>query len=352
MKAFAVAALALGVCACAGAPRLAAPAVTVPALRETAPVDARGDAADDPAIWVAADVADSVVIGTQKQGGLFVYDLGGAIVQSLPGGRPNNVDLRGNFPWPEGRAPIVAASDRSDNSMVIWRFDETTRRLEEQPRARIVTPFRDVYGICLGRRGDAFIAIVTSTVGDVGLWVLSPDAEGGVTGDLEAQFAFGPPGDQSIAEGCVIDDAHGAAFIGQEMLGVWRAAIADVSDRALIDRIGDGRLVADVEGLAIWDRGDGTGYLIASVQGANRFAVYDRMAPHAYRGAFEIGASRDGSTDAVGETDGIDVVSASLGADLPQGLFVAQDGANTHPAAMQNFKYVSVAEIFAALGLD
>src|SRR5262245_43361765 len=115
---FGLAALALGLAGCASLPE---PLVhAVPAMRETAPVNASGDAADDPAIWVARDPAQSLVIATQKQGGIYVFDLNGAVVQEAPGGRPNNVDLRENFAWSDGAAPIVGASDRTDNTLVLW----------------------------------------------------------------------------------------------------------------------------------------------------------------------------------------------------------------------------------------
>jgi 3-phytase len=84
----------------------------VPALRETAAVNMTGDAADDPAIWVAPNAADSVMIGTQKEGALYVFDLSGAVVQEVPGGLPNNVDLRDGFVFNDGTGVLVGASDR------------------------------------------------------------------------------------------------------------------------------------------------------------------------------------------------------------------------------------------------
>lgn len=114
---------------------------------------------------------------------------------------------------------------------------------------------------------------------------------------------------------------------------------------------GGGNLVADVEGLTLWRGANGGGYVIASVQGRSRYAVYNR-GDNAYRGAFAIGPSADGRADAVQGTDGVDVVSANLGPDLPRGLFVAQDDRNTNPNDLQNFKYVSWAEIAASLGLE
>ncbi|HEV2950851.1 MAG TPA: phytase, partial [Actinomycetota bacterium] len=67
----------------------------VGATVETDPVAHGGDAADDAAIWVhPTDPALSTIIGTDKLGGLAVYDLSGAQLQLLdPARRMNNVDL-------------------------------------------------------------------------------------------------------------------------------------------------------------------------------------------------------------------------------------------------------------------
>lgn len=339
-----IGALALLCVGCAGVPYDPG-VVSVPVLRETAAVNATGDAADDPAIWVADDPAQSLVIATQKQGGMYVFDLSGAIAQEAPGGRPNNVDLRSDFAWSDGAGVIVGASDRTDNTIVLWRFDETARRLDPEPRARIETGFGEVYGFCLGRMKGELVATVTSKIGQVKTWRVVPNAQGGVDAELIQRFDLG-----SISEGCVIDDDAGVLYVAQELRGIWRVDLGDAlgTERAYVDRVRrEGPLGADVEGLTLWRGEDGRGYLIASVQGRNYYAVYRREGDNAYVGSFRIVAG--GGADAVSGTDGIDVVSAALPG-APRGLFVAQDDENTDPAELQNFKYVSFDEVLRALG--
>ncbi|MDZ4691427.1 phytase [Terricaulis sp.] len=328
--------------ACATAP-------SVPAVRETAAVTQSGDAADDPAIWVAPQPEQSLVIATQKKGGLYIFNLQGDIVQEAPGGEPNNVDIREGFAWSDGAAPIVGASDRTDNTIVLWRFDPATRRLDPTPRARIATGLVEVYGFCFGRIGGELVAVVTDRdSGDIGVWRIATAADGAIASERIASYSLG-----SIAEGCVVDDENGVYYVAQELVGIWRieAEDSDGSSRRLIDRVAGGNLVADVEGLTIWNGEDGGGYLVASVQGASRYAVYDRGGANAYRGAFAIGPSIESSADRVQGTDGIDIVSAPLGPNYPRGLFVAQDDRNTNPSELQNFKYVSWADVETLLGL-
>ena len=107
--------------------------VAVSALAETDPVAVGGDAADDPAIWLHPQRSQkSLIIATQKQGGLYVYDLDGNTLQWLPDGRFNNVDLRYNFLLADGsRVDVLAATGingpgpvfgmESQRSLIAWR---------------------------------------------------------------------------------------------------------------------------------------------------------------------------------------------------------------------------------------
>jgi 3-phytase len=331
--------------------------VTVPALRETAPVevvpepgkDGRIDAADDPAIVVGETPAETRIIGTNKKGGLYVYDLDGKVTQTAPGGLPNNVDMRDAFPWTEGVAPIVATSDRIDNTIAIYRFDPNTKTLDAKARVRIPTGFVEVYGITLGRLGSDFVVVATAKNGDVAQWTLTNEA-GAMKATPTRSFTLG-----SIAEGCVVDDEAGLLYISQELVGLWRLPLdpARGGKKTLVDGVGPrGKLAADVEGVTIWRGPNGGGYLIVSAQGQSRFNVYDRGGANAYRGTFAVVGSADGAIDAVTTTDGLDASSAPLGPAFPRGILVVQDDINALPDAAQNFKYVSWAGVEAALGLN
>ena len=70
----------------------AAPAVSVTARGETTPVGtSNADAADDPAIWRnATDPLQSLIVGTDKKAGIYVYGLDGRVRDFLDAGRVNN----------------------------------------------------------------------------------------------------------------------------------------------------------------------------------------------------------------------------------------------------------------------
>ncbi|MCY4428498.1 MAG: phytase, partial [Halieaceae bacterium] len=117
------------------------------------------------------------------------------------------------------------------------------------------------------------------------------------------------------------------------------------------DALAPQRHLADVEGLAIYYGPAGSGYLIASNQGADNFALYERSANNRFLGFFHVVADALTGIDGISETDGLDVTSASLGAHYPDGLFVAQDGRNISPDQRQNFKLVPWRRISRAMGL-
>ena len=110
-------------------------------------------------------------------------------------------------------------------------------------------------------------------------------------------------------------------------------------ERERVDSTGPGgHLEAEVEGLAIAYGPGRSGYLIASSQGNNSFAVY-RREDNDYVKAFTIKGA-DG-IDAVEETDGIEVTTRDLGEAFPDGLLVAHDGSDD--GGRTNFKLVPLA---------
>jgi 3-phytase len=330
-----------------------APKVVQPVV-ETDVIPTWGDSADDPAIWVHPDdPGQSIVIGTGKKSGLYVFDLEGRTLQVLEDGRMNNVDLRDGFPLGGKSVTIVAASNRSNDGISLYRLDPATRKLVDVSAGVQSTGFTDPYGLCLYKSAsdDAFYAFVNEGGdGKVRQLKLADNGKGRVAAELVREFAVG-----SQAEGCVADDQQGTLYIAEEDLGLWKySAEADGGDaRTAIDSTGDdGRLTDDVEGVALYDAGDGKGYLVVSNQGENNYAVYRREGDNEFVGFFSIVANAVDGIDGASETDGLDVSSAALGSRFPGGLLVVQDGRNIAPEERQNFKYVSWTEIASVLGID
>jgi 3-phytase len=312
---------------------------TVMATVETDPVPNGGDAADDPAIWVnPSDPTQSVIIGTDKRGGLAVYDLSGKQIQYLPDGQMDNVDLRDGFKLGGQTVAIVTASNRKDNSIAVYKIDPQTRTLENVA-ARKVKHDLTVYGMCMYRSAKTGKTYYfgTSKSGEVEQWELF-ESGGKVDAKMVRKFKLG-----SVVEGCVADDELGHLYVSEEAVGIWKfgAEPEAGSDHTQVAKVGDGHLFADVEGLAIAYGKDGAGYLMVSSQGNHSYVVYRREGNNEFVKKFRIG--NGGGVDGCEETDGIDVTTANLGPAFPHGVFVVQDGFNDK--GNQNFKLVPLQTI-------
>lgn len=323
----------------------AAPAYQVTARGETEPVGtSNADAADDPAIWRnAADPAASLVLGTDKKAGIYVYGLDGKIRHFIDAGRVNNVDLRDGVDFGDGTGILVVASDRNDVAnakLALFRLDPAAAKLTAL--GTIPAGTGEAYGVCLSQQGgsvSAFIVLKDGTINQIALDV----AGGAPKGQTVRTMKLG-----TQSEGCAVDDRIARLYVAEEDVGLWRfEAKADGAIEPVKVAAADGRnLVADAEGVAIAPYGEREGYVLVSSQGDNAYAVY-RIADDAYVGRFRI---VDGTVDAAEETDGIDLVLSDFGPAFPGGLFVVQDG--FHAAGAQNFKLLAWDDIRKALGIN
>ncbi|WP_129775781.1 phytase [Peristeroidobacter soli] len=315
---------------------------------ETEPVASANDAADDPAIWIhPTDPSRSLIIGTDKKNGLDVYDLAGKRVQTLSDGRLNNVDLRYGFALGGQEIAIVAATNRTDQTLALYAVD-ANGRLSNVADGKVATGMADPYGLCMYRSaaGEYFVFANDGDTGHFKQWQL--EARGARVGArLVREFAVG-----SQAEGCAADDGTAALYVAEEDVGLWRYSAAPNGGdaRTSVDTVAKGNLTDDAEGVTIYYGPGSTGYLIVSSQGSNDYNVYRRDGDNEFIGKFAI-VPRPAGIDGTSDTDGIDVTSTSLGSAFPHGVFVAQDGKNTNPSAPQNFKLVPWERIAEALKL-
>lgn len=317
----------------------------VKALSQSDPVGRQGDAADDPAIWIHPQQPSlSRVLGTNKKQGLLAYDLQGKLLQDLPVGRLNNVDVRPNFKLGQQTVDLAVASNRDHNSLSLFSIDRRSGELREA--GEIATPLKDIYGICLFQPASGELYAIANDKDGTFLQYRLSAPNGTVHGELVRQFKV-----DSQPEGCVADDQRQRLFLGEEDVGVWAVdARADQpATLSSVIKVGP-QLHADVEGLALYQSA-GHDYLVISSQGNDSYLVLDAEPPFASRGAFRVGLNAGLGIDGASETDGLEVTSVNLGGPWSQGLLVVQDGRKRMPEQTQNFKFVPWAEVSQALKL-
>jgi 3-phytase len=395
---------------------LAAPAAQaaddepVTAILETPALYADDDAdADDPAIWIDEDdPEDSLVITTAKEAGLYVYDLGGDELQHVdprpaPGeddapGRYNNVDLISDFKLDGERVDLAVASDRGMDNLGIFKIEDGELEDVTDPDAGWI--FSDsqaeineehtTYGLAtFQNRSGAYVLVSRNAESEVALLKLKAEGEE-VTWEkvrtLHLPADFDLPGGESWkpcddtgqdpqVEGMVVDKATGTAYLGQELVGIWKIGADLKGEPELVDTAiefglpgtydpetdectygpnpgyGGDFIHTDIEGLTIYSTGRGKGYLLASSQGDNTYAVYDLKGDNDYLGSFAI---ESGDVDATQHSDGADVVNASLPG-YPGGLLVVQDGDNTPEGTDESstdFKFIAWQDVAENSGLN
>lgn len=317
------------------------PAVEIEAVLETASVAGTGDAADDPAVWVSDNPADSLIFGTDKDNGVYVYTMTGAEHAYLPEGRLNNVDVRYDFALNGRMVDIAGASDRSNIGIAFFFIDPDTRDVSYAgavPLDNIVEP----YGFCFyrSRQDGELYAFVSDK--DPGTFVQVRVGWNGasVTAEEVRRVTLG-----TIAEGCVADERTGTVYMNEENVGVWMmgAEPSDPAEPVQIAAVDGRQLSADAEGAALLPRGETGGWLIVSSQSDNAYVAYD-LETHEFVTRFRIVA---GAVDGVTHTDGLDISTANLGETFPGGIFVVQDDENE--TGGQNFKFVDLRSLTVVL---
>ncbi|GAA3398604.1 phytase [Streptomyces roseoviridis] len=365
----------------------------------------------------AADPGRSLVVATAKEGGLRVYDLDAREVQSIaapagPGaddapGRFNNVDLVHGLRLSTGRADLAVTSDRGNDRLRFYRIDRDRpggplRDVTDPAVAPVfsadqaeVNEQRTAYGLATWTdrsTGRSYALVSRRETTRVALLEILPTASGTVTYrtvrtlDLPSSFrlpngtSWSPcaePGELPQVEGMVVDPANGTLYAGQEDVGIWRLRADLTGTPVLVDKVreygvpgtydeeteecapgadpgfGGDRLTADVEGLTLVHEPDGDGYLLASSQGDDTFAAYDREIgdDNEYEGGFRVTAA-DAVLDGSEECDGAAALNAPLGSRYPNGLLVVQDGhANPEDGERDatGFKFVDLGEVLGAL---
>ncbi|MEJ6521684.1 phytase [Shewanella bicestrii] len=331
--------------------------IEIPAWVESAPSDRPGDTMDDPAIWVHPTQPEkSLVLGTNKRWGLLSFNMRGEQVQALPSGRINNVDLRQQVMLGGKKRDIAVATLRDNDSLAFYEID-AEGKLNEYPNQ--ATNMVDIYGMCLYQDADSLYVFANEKSGRIAQYRVDWQANGP---SIKLVRDIHTP---SQVEGCVVDEAQHALFIGEEDKGIWRFnAKANGGTQGELIIKAEGDLVPDVEGISLYQgatiQGKKQDLLVVSSQGDNSYLLYQAQPPYAQLGKFRIGMNLNGvengretSIDASSETDGLAVTHLSVGTGAwQQGMLVVQDGHNHLPDNNQSFKWLPWRSIVEKLSLN
>nr|WP_236242737.1 phytase [Streptomyces sp. CC228A] len=296
-------------------------------------------------------------------------------------GRFNNVDVVYGFELDGVRTDLALVSDRGRDRIRAYAIDPRAVAEGRPPLRDVTAPGaapvfaadeaevdgqRTSYGLtAFSDDDDAYV--VVSQREETRLRLLELKDEDGRVGfeaedtlDLPASFTLpdgsdwapcADPGENPQVEGMAVDLEERVLYAAQETVGLWRIELDDeeFEDPELVDRVreygtpwtydaeeeecvidtaadpgfGGEHLSADAEGVTVYHAEDGTGYVLASSQGDDTFAVYERDGGNAYVGSFSL---TGGAVDGVEHSDGSAVVNVPLGRAFPKGLLITHDG--------------------------
>ncbi|MCX2480709.1 phytase [Pedobacter sp. MC2016-15] len=282
---------------------------------------------DDPAIWInPSDPAKSLIVGTDKDsaGALYVFNLEGKIVDSVPGlKRPNNVDIAYGLKINGKATDIAVVTERETSKIRIYQLPEMKAIDNGGISVFDGETERSPMGISLYTAADQTIyAIVGRKTGPSGsyLWQyqLSDNGKGMVTGKVVRKF--GAYSGKKEIESIASDNELGYIYYSDEQNGVHKYyADPAKGDKELALFAKEG-FTDDHEGISIYKTGKDTGYILVSNQQKNTFMVYPREGnsknPNDHQLITEIPVSTL-------ESDGSEVNNLNLGPKFPKGMFVA-----------------------------
>jgi 3-phytase len=340
-----------------GAVRQSPPGSSAIAVTPVRATEAVPDDPDDPAIWVnAADPARSLIVGTVKvaapNGALAVFGLDGRIRQLLKGpDRPNNVDIEYGLTLGGQPTDIAVLTERLGRRLRVYAIarDGSGLRDVSSGTMPVLVGGNDNEGAPMGiglyrrSKDGAIFAIIAPKAGPATNYLWQYRLEDDGTGHVKATFVrrFGNFSGDKEVEAVAVDDALGYVYYADETRGIHKYyADPDRPDAATeLAFFATTEYKADREGIGIYARPDGTGYIVSVDQlpGESIFYVYKREGepgrPHDHSRVIK--AVRVGADS----TDGLDVTSASLGPEFPGGLMVAMNSTS------RNFLLVRWADI-------
>lgn len=307
---------------------------------------------DDAAFWIhPTDPAKSLLLAANERRGLEVHDCDGLLLKHVEDGlRPNNVDVAYGVATLAGATDVAIASCFSEAALgvKVWRIDPAKSKLVDATQGAVLRAFDGgkPLGLCAWTdpRTRRCTYFVTSEEGGIEQFELVPEADERFSSKRVRTHSFG-----AKVEGCVVDGERGLVYFAEEDRGVWTLPLDpnDRSEPALVIRVGEHGLLADVEGLALYPTADGGGYLLVVGQGAkgtrSRVHVYERGGAHAHLLEIDPTAGAHGTLQ---RTSGLAVTNRPTSARFPLGLLAVNDHDNPNGSEdLKLYDWSTVAEL-------
>lgn len=327
----------------------------VPAQRETTPgPPATGGLIQDVAVWVGppgvggADAGLGLLLTAydNQNSGLSTFGLDGQQLEQEQDGPTVSVAVRDGFRLGQATRSLAVTANSvvGLSAYVVDGFQTTNRvqRIGSGPFVANSTVFNTVALYRSPGTGRFFVFAGTAT-GSLQQFELSGE-DGGLSSTLvRPAIDVGGP-----ITGLVADEELGFVYVVQAGEAIWRynaepnGGTTRVSVASLTGA--NRNLSGTVNHLALYRAANAQGYLLAADTGSGTFAVLDRRT-YAFLGSFLVVAG-DGGVGAAESPRALAVTALPVGAEFPEGLFVAQDSINGGTDNLKLLRWDAVAAAF------
>lgn len=305
-----------------------------------------GDGASSPIVWVhPTDPNLSLIIGSDDNEGIGVYDLSGKLRQFLDDDAIAQADLRYDFPFADSTIPLIVGGVADRRNLMFYTINSETHELVEINKMDIGVRSA---ATCMYRSPitGGFYVFIISEGGEAEQYLLTAQ-DGIITGELRREFEVG-----GEVESCTVDDDYATLYVAEGEVAVWAYGAEAESgiSRRLVD-ISGGHILDEIEGIAIYRASERQGYVLVANEQGNSILVYERAENNAFVGEFTLIAH--GAVDGIKEPAGIFALSTGLGDAFPNGVFITTDDVNETETgtASTNFKLADWGVIAESLTL-
>lgn len=302
---------------------------------------------DDPAIWINTNnPSESLILGTDKDnenGGVYAFGLDGHIIKNKTTThlkRINNIDIAYGLDINGKSADIAVATERGRNFIRVFALPSMDLIDDGGIPVFEDSKQKDPMGIALYKNPvtKKIYAIVGRKTGPAEGYLYQYLLETTTNNSVKASLVrkFGKYSGKKEIESIAVDNELGYVYYSDEQVGVRKYYADPEKGNEELALFGVGEFKEDNEGISIYKFDDGTGYILVSDQGADKFNIYPREGspsnPHEHKRITAIPVSTSVS-------DGSDITSVSLPG-FSGGLFVAMSTDKT----FQYYRWTDIAK--------
>lgn len=277
-----------------------------------------------------------VIISSAGQAGLQVSSLEGKTLSTTSAGEVTGIDVAYNFSLGGVDSTLIGAVDDASGSLRLYIY--SNGQLTDVGAGNETIGFA-AENVCFYRHklDGLLYAFIVGDGGEVDQNLIYETPEGRVSKRPVRRINV-----PATIKQCVADSITGTVYASEELVGIWsfNADPEALTGAQMIDRVDRDNLSEEVGGLAFYNGGDSSRYILASNIGDGKINVYDATSNGAFVGAFEVTSESGKPLEEPGQ---LFALGYPIGENNPGGLLITDEDTSS-------IKLVSIEQITNRFG--